>query len=81
MRYFEVVANHDVWDVLDGDQVVGVHRRKPEAVWQAIAAARSNAPARLSVIAADGHIENITDFQTSRTTTSRPPFGVPSADR
>lgn len=62
MRRFEVVANHDVWDVLDGDKVVGTHPRKREALWQAAAAARADAPSRLAVIAADGSVENTTDF-------------------
>ncbi|WP_155371019.1 hypothetical protein [Catellatospora vulcania] len=73
MRRFEVVANHDVWDVLDGDRVVGIHQRKPDAVWQAAAAALANAPSRLAVIAADGRVENTTDFNLNGT-------AVPSAD-
>lgn len=49
MRRFEVVADHVVWDVLHGDRVVGLHQRRPDAVWQA--AARANAPGRLAVTA------------------------------
>ncbi|GAA1616544.1 DUF2188 domain-containing protein [Catellatospora bangladeshensis] len=81
MRRFEVVANHDVWDVLDADHVVGIHRRKPEAVRQAVAAARASAPARLAVVAADGHIENITDFDADGAATAEPTFRGRAPDR
>lgn len=62
MRRLQVVANHDVCDVLDGGRVVGIHPRKSDAIGQAATAARANAPSRLAVTAADGRVENITDF-------------------
>ena len=72
MRRVEVVANHDVWDVLDGDDVVGIHPRKPDALWQAVTAARASTPSRLAVIAADGQVENTTEFHPGGTATARP---------
>ncbi|MBV1855852.1 hypothetical protein [Catellatospora tritici] len=64
MRRFDVVANHEVWDVLDGDELVGVYERRPDAVRQAAQVARANAPSHLEVIAADGCVEDTADFDT-----------------
>ncbi|MDI1461261.1 hypothetical protein QEZ54_09805 [Catellatospora sp. KI3] len=67
MRRIDVVANHDVWDVLDDDELVGVYERRPDAVRLAARAARANAPSHLEVVAADGRVEHSADFGTPGT--------------